>query len=264
MKRILFTLLTVISFSGCKSSPGPLAKKMLVVSESAGVSLTDEDQLKRILDLAEKRTKGKSGADKVDALNRLIFEELKFEREVNDQSVKFMLLPYVLEHKKGSCLGLAALYLVLAERAGLEVRGILVPRHLFLRHKDRNIELLRKGEQMPDEWYTRTWQVPEGGSAYLRMLTETELLAVFDFNLANARRMKGEYPQAEEIYRQVIAVFPDFAEAHANLGLVLQLQKKFESAMQAYLKARSLQPDLPGLKQNIKALRTDMGSTNKQ
>jgi regulator of sirC expression with transglutaminase-like and TPR domain len=260
MRRILLALTIVISFSGCKSSsPGPLAKRLIGISERAGVPLADEDRLVKMLDLAGKRTKGKSSADKVDALNRLIFDELKFEREVKDESIKFMLLPYVLEHKRGSCLGLAALYLMLAERAGLEVRGILVPRHLFLRHKQRNIELLRKGAAMPDKWYTRTWQVPEGAPAYLRLLTERELMAVFDFNLGNARRMKGEYPEAEEIYRQVIADFPDFAEAHANLGLVLQLQKKFEPAMEVYLKAQSLQPELPGLTQNIEALRTDMG-----
>jgi regulator of sirC expression with transglutaminase-like and TPR domain len=261
MKRILLTLLLAIALCGCKSSPGPLAKKLLAISSQAGVPLTNRAELDKILDLAEKRTEGKSDADKVDALNRLIFEELKFEREVEDESIKFMLLPYVIEHRKGSCLGLAALYLALAERAELEVRGILVPRHLFLRHKQRNIELLRKGSAMPDEWYKRTWQVPDGAPAYLRMLTGRELMAVFEFNLGNYWRIMGEYQKAEQIYRQVIAAFPDFAEAHANLGLVLQLQKKFKPAEEAYLKAQVLQPDLPGLKQNLEALRTDMGST---
>jgi len=260
MKRVLLTLTILVSLAGCKSSaPGPLAKKLLAVSAEAGVPLKNGAELEKILDLAGGRTKGRSGADKIDALNRLIFEELKFEREVQDDSIEFMLLPYVLEHKKGSCLGLAALYLALAERAGVEVRGVLAPRHLFLRHERRNIELLRKGESMPDEWYQKTWQVPEGAGAYMRALTEKELLAVFRFNLGNARRMKGEYQQAEEIYWQVVAVFPEFAEAHANLGLVLQLQKKFKLAEEAYLRAQSLQSDLPGLKQNLDALRTDMG-----
>jgi protein O-GlcNAc transferase len=95
----------------------------------------------------------------------------------------------------------------------------------------------------------------------MRPLAEKELLAVFRFNLGNARRMTGEYPEAEEIYWQVVAVFPEFAEAHANLGLVLQLQKKFKPAEESYLRAQSLQPDLPGLKQNLEALHTDMGQT---
>jgi len=254
MKSTLLTLLLVISSCGCESSgPGPLARKLLAISSEAGVP--DSGELDEILDLAEKRAQG----DRIDALNRLIFEELKFEREVESDSVKFMLLPYVLEHKKGSCLGLAALYLALAERLKLQVHGVLVPRHFFLRCQGRNIELLRRGESMPDEWYKKTWQVPEGAGAYIRPLTEAELLAVFRFNLGNARRMQGGYQQAEKIYRQVIDAFPEFAEAHANLGLVLQLQKKFKPAEEAYLRARFLQPGLPGLEQNLETLRTDMG-----
>jgi regulator of sirC expression with transglutaminase-like and TPR domain len=262
MKSFLLALAVAISLSGCKSTPpGPLAKKLLAISSEAGVPLEDEAELGRMLDLAEKRAEGKTGADRIDVLNRLIFEELKFEREVEDDSIKFMLLPYVIENKRGSCLGLAALYLALAEKLGLGVEGVLAPRHFFLRYQKRNIELLRKGEAMPDEWYQKTWQVPKGAGAYMRPLTKQELLAVFRFNLGNARRMKGEYPEAEEIYRQVIAALPDFAEAHANLGLVLQLQKKFTPAEEAYLKAQSLQPQLPGLRQNLEALRTDMGRT---
>jgi regulator of sirC expression with transglutaminase-like and TPR domain len=262
MKRFLLILAIAVLSSGCKSSaPGPLAAKLLALSSEAGVPTSNKAELEKMLDLAEKRARDKSGSDRIDVLNHLIFEEFKFEREVEDDSIKFMLLPYVIENKRGSCLGLAALYLALAEKLGLEVKGVLVPRHFFLRYQKRNIELLRKGEAMPDEWYQKTWQVPEGAGAYMRSLTERELLAVFRFNLGNARRMKGEYQKAEEIYRQVIAALPDFAEAHANLGLVLQLQKKFKPAEEAYLKAQSLQPQLPGLRQNLDALRTDMGRT---
>ena len=262
MKSIFLTLVIAVSFSGCKSSsPGALAVKLMAVSSDAGVPLTDfvKDELEEMLDLAEKRAQGKSGPGRIDSLNRLIFEELGFEREVEDDSIEFMLLPNVINNKKGSCLGLAALYLVLAERLDIQIRGVLVPRHFFLRYQQRNIELLRKGAAMPDEWYRKTWQVPRGASAYMRALTETELLAVFRFNLGNAYRMKGEYDRAEKIYRWVIASFPDFAEAHANLGLVLQLQKKFKPAEEAYLKAQALQPELSGLKQNLDTLRIDMG-----
>ena len=249
MKSVLPILVFAASLAGCKSSaPGPLALKLMAVSGEGDAAVADE--LGDMLDLAGKRTQGKTGPEKIDALNRLIFEELRFEREVEDDSIGFMLLPQVVKRKKGSCLGLAALYLALAERAGLEVSGVLVPRHFFLRHQERNIELLRKGEAMPDEWYQKTWQVPEGATAYMRPLTQKELLAVYWFNLGNARRLKGEYDRAREIYQDVIVDFPDFAEAHANLGLVLQLQRKFEPAMQAYLKARSLQPGFSGFGRN--------------
>jgi regulator of sirC expression with transglutaminase-like and TPR domain len=264
MKFRLLLLLIAVLLPGCKSSsPGELTGRLMAISTSAGVPPADSvgDELDKICDLAEQRTRGKTGHELVEALNLLIFDELGFERQVEDDSIEFMLLPYVVKNKKGSCLGLAALYLAVAERLDLEVRGVLVPRHFFLRYEQRNIELLRKGEAMPDQWYQKTWQVPAGATAYMRPLTEKELLAVFWFNLGNAYRMKGEYQRAEKTYERVIGAFPDFAEAHANLGLVFQLQKDYPGAKQAYQTAKALQPDLPGLAGNLDALKTDMGET---
>lgn len=262
MKGVFPILVVGVAMYGCKSSgPGDLAGKLLEVSRSAGFPLTDpvKDDLEEMLDLAEKRVRAKSGTGRIEELNRLIFSELGFEREVEDESVEFMLLPCVIQNRKGSCLGLAAVYLVLAERLELEIRGVLVPRHFFLRHRQRNIELLREGEAMPDEWYQKTWRVPAEAGAYMRPLSEKELLAVCRFNLGNVFRTQGAYQRAESIYRGVIEDFPDFAEAHANLGLVLHLRRDFPAAEQAYLKAQSLQPGLPGLSGNLEALQTDMG-----
>ncbi len=262
MKSIFLTLVVGLAFCGCKSSgPGELAGKLLEVSRSAGFTLTApvKDDLGKMLGLAEKRARDKSATGRIEALNRLIFSELGFEREVEDESIEFMLLPYVVQNRRGSCLGLAAVYLVLAERLDLEIRGVLIPRHFFLRHRQRNIEMLREGEAMTDEWYQKTWRVPADVGAYMRPLSEKELLAVYRFNLGNAFRMQGDYQGAERIYRRVIDDFPDFAEAHANLGLVLHLQKDFPAAEQAYMNARSLQPELPGLAGNLEALKTDSG-----
>jgi regulator of sirC expression with transglutaminase-like and TPR domain len=268
MKIRLLPVLLAILLAGCKASDrGSLERELSAVSEQArrelGANVPSAESMKEdlegILELAKERVGAKTGDAAVEALNHLVFEELGFQREIEDDSIGFMLLPYVVKHKKGSCLGLAGLYLVMAERLGLDVRGVLAPRHFFLRHGRRNIELLRKGEAMPDEWYQKTWPVPEKATAYMRPLGGKELLAVFSFNLANAYRMEGDYHRACRIYEGVIESFPDFAEAHANLGLVLQLQKDYDNAMHSYLQAKALQPDLPGLAGNIQALKTDMG-----
>jgi regulator of sirC expression with transglutaminase-like and TPR domain len=268
MKIRRLPLLIAILFTGCESSSqGELTGKLMALSDEArkeiGASVPPtgsvRDELDKIFDLAEKRVRGKSGHEIVAALNRLVFEELGFQREVQDDSIELMLLPYVVKNKRGSCLGLAALYLVIAERLDLEVRGILVPRHFFLRYRQRNIELLRQGEAMPDEWYRKTWRVPEKAAAYLRPLAEKELLAVFWFNMGNAYRVRGDHHRAKKIYQRVIGSFPEFAEAYANLGLLFQLQKDYPSAKRAYLRAQARQPDLPGLAENIQALKTNPG-----
>src|SRR5205823_13318274 len=60
------------------------------------------------------------------------------------------LLPSVLGARRGSCLGLGALYLIVAERIGLPLDGVRVPGHFFVRTRGsspRNIELLHRGER---------------------------------------------------------------------------------------------------------------------
>ncbi len=51
--------------------------------------------------------------------------------------------------------------------------------------------------------------------------------------------------------------FPDLAEAHANLGLTLQLLKD-PRAEQSYERALAACPDLPGVATNLGILRSEL------
>ena len=197
-------------------------------------------------------------------LNEFFFGRAGFRREVADRDLRFSLLPRVLENRRGSCLGLAGLYLVLARRLGLPVNGVLVPGHFFLRLGEGpghvNIELLRKGENMPEEWYRHRWQVPPAAGAYLRALEDDETLAVLHFNLGNEYRRRGHLRRALRHYRRAVEDFPDFAEAQASLGLVFQLLGQRRRALAAYRRALGLQPGLPGLQGNLAVLLEEMSA----
>ena len=201
----------------------------------------------------------------VAALSQFIFEEKGFVREVDDSDIRFMLLPWVLRHRKGSCLGLAGLYLVLARDLGLPIHGVLVPGHFFLRLQQKssraNIELLRKGERMPDEWYREKWPFDGKPEAYLRTLSDQETLAVFHFNLGNAHRKAQHLADAIRNYQRAISLFDTFAEAHASLGLSHQLRDDKRAAEKAYLRAKELQPGLPGLGRNLAVLRKESSAS---
>ena len=210
------------------------------------------------------------GESAVAALGRFLFEEKGFVREVEDSDIRFMLLPWVLRHRKGSCLGLAGLYLVLARDLGLPVHAVLVPGHFFVRFQEKsrkvNIELLRKGEGMTEEWYRAKWPFEGQPEAYLRALSDKETLAVFHFNLGNAYRKARNLAEAIRHYERALRLFPSFAEAHASLGLCHQLRDDKQGAERAYLRARALQPGLLGLEQNLASLRkespmSDQGQT---
>jgi tetratricopeptide (TPR) repeat protein len=72
---------------------------------------------------------------------------------------------------------------------------------------------------------------------------EQTCYAAINLDLGNKRRQVDDLKVAIEYYQQAIAMQPDWAEAHYNLGLALQKQGKWAEAIACYQKARELQPD---------------------
>jgi len=72
--------------------------------------------------------------------------------------------------------------------------------------------------------------------------------SVIESHFAAAQRAQRDkdYPAAEREYQAVLALAPDFAEVHMNLGLVYQLQDRFSEAMTEFHRALKLKPGLAG------------------
>lgn len=245
--------------------PGPLATVLLAFSAERGVPPDDVVATWHAVEAIAERTRAHPrgpGEDLVDGLNAVVFGELGFSREVERTAPRFMLLPSVVADRKGSCVGLGALYLVLAERLGLPLDGVMVPGHFFVRvrasstTRARNVELLRRGEAMPDSWYQAKYGPwPKEATAYFRALSPGEVLAVHWFNLGNQRRSDGDLEGAAAAYDRATDELPAFAEAWASLGAVRQSTGDLVGAARAYRAAARAHPDLPGLAQNLFILR---------
>lgn len=224
-----------------------------------GLSIAQGDEAQAVLESwqisARQACAGLNPTEASASLSRLIFEDLEIIREIEDDDLRFMLLPQVLIGRRGSCVGLVSLYLVLAESIGLPACAVLAPGHLFVRagsgKQRRNIELLRRGETMDDGWYRQKYGVPDGVGAYMRCLSSREFLAVVGYNLADELRTRGLVQDALLLWTQVLAQFPGFPEAHANLGLAHHLLDDLASARVEYLEALRLHPRLPGLLHNL-------------
>lgn len=267
-------LAAVLLTSGCRSShepPRPRTRELIEMARLArldglltsGADDSAERRAARRLEQIARRVDaalaGKRNAGAVDVLNRVVFQELGFSREVKDDALRFTLLPQVLEGRRGGCLGLSGLYLALGERLGLRLQGVLVPGHFFVRFVGpggpRSIELLKRGRQMSRGWYVRKYGVPADHPLYLRRgLTWRQTLTVYRYNLANAHRTQGSLRDALTLYKRVARELPDFAEAHANLGLTLHRLGRLPEARRAYIAAQRAHPNLTGLEHNLKAL----------
>jgi tetratricopeptide (TPR) repeat protein len=170
----------------------------------------------------------------------------------------------VLRTRRGSCVGLASVYLALAEALGIEAHGVLMPGHFYVRFSEggrrENSELLRRGEAMPDAWYVRRFPVPGGGAReYARPLSIAETTGVIHYNWGNERRRQLRLNEARHAYALAVRHFPDLAEAHASLGSVLHLMGELEQAARSYQMARQVNPHLPKLDQNLSLLEQERG-----
>ena len=72
--------------------------------------------------------------------------------------------------------------------------------------------------------------------------------SAIEFHFAAAQRAQHDkdYATAEREYQAVLALAPDFAEVHMNLGLVYQLQDRFSEAMTEFRRALKFKPGLVG------------------
>ena len=223
------------------------------------------DQLEAMA--AQARRLGAHGADASGALVRVLFEELGFVREVDSTDLSFVFLPSVLRQRRGSCVGLGTLYLALAEALGFAASGVLRPGHFYVHQQGpgspRNVELLRRGEAMSDDWYQGRFPVPVGTAAYYaRPLTTEQVLGVIEYNVGNERRRQQRHAEAEAAYARAVRLFPTFAEAHASLGAIEHLLGKLSSASASYGAARELNAALPGLDANIALLAAELRTSS--
>ena len=262
----MFCAVAAAAATGCSRSaterpPGPIVSALFALAAEFGA---DADATTRgwitLQDIAvrvEKRHR-RTRADLADDLNAVVYNELGFEREIESTATRFFQLSTVLADRRGSCLGLGALYLAIGERIGIPLDGVLLPGHFFVRTRGpggHNVELLRRGEAMPDEWYRKKYGPWPSGGAYFRPVTVTELTAIHWYNRANDLRAAGNLDAAEQAYARAADEFPGFAEAHASLGAAQQLRGALAEAEASYRAAARAWPGLPGLAGNVEMLK---------
>lgn len=88
---------------------------------------------------------------------------------------------------------------------------------------------------------------PAGGKS--RVLPEASAL----YQQGNQRAQAREFTQAAELYRQAIALSPDFAEAHNNLANALRIQGDLPGAVESYGRCLQLAPHIAQVHRNLAA-----------
>jgi regulator of sirC expression with transglutaminase-like and TPR domain len=241
----------------------PLGKTLVMVSSLVGGDLTGvpvdpaavEKEINLLAERAKTALQDRSDPHKVvSALNTFLFVEEGFTYDCVAGNPDNYLLDRVLGRKHGNCLGLSALYLLLAERLSLPLWGVYVPSHCFVRYEDAgvriNIETGEKGADWADDRYTRNFGLTEE-RPYLRNLGRKEMLGIYLKSLGAAYSRIRREDRALRLYREAEVFYPGLPDVYFNAGVSFHKRGMLKDAIEQYRRALKLDPDLAVARDNI-------------
>lgn len=159
-------------------------------------------------------------------ITSLIYDTLGIVPVVDHAPPETFLLTRMVAEKRGSCVGLVGLYVLIAERVHLSLHARLLPGHLTVCAPEAdtlvNYETLRKGRIRSDAFY-RSYYQPRHEWDTLYRLSAEQFTGVYAYNIGNAYRDKGLLHDAARMYRTAIQQFPGYPPVQDNLKQILTI-----------------------------------------
>lgn len=136
------------------------------------------------------------------------------------------LLSTYVRTRKGNCVSMPTLFLIVADRMGLKVGLGAAPLHLLVRYTDpagadHNLEATSGGHEAPTEWYRQ--QLPMTDRAiesglYMRTLSQRETVAAMALSVLDFLMAERHYREAGEVADAILAASPRDAHAMVKKG----------------------------------------------
>ena len=197
-------------------------------------------------------------SSRIAVLNAFFFDSLGIVALDSDTTLAASVPSLALAHRRGSCVALVLLYLAVGRALDLPLSPVFLPGHVAARLRRGaepaiNIETLRRGIARSDSFYRETFSLGKRPWYSLADGKPDQALAALLFNMANARRARGETGTAAEEYRLVAEALPGFPEALGNLGVCALAQGDRESAARSFREALA-GDSLSAARANLEAL----------
>lgn len=176
-------------------------------------------------------------------------DSLTFTYDINDLEAKAkenQFLNGLISTRRGSCVTLPMLWMVLADRLGWPVHAVLSTKHYILRYEDdrleqKNIDATIWGSYASDEQYRIDGRIPDHAienGVFLRSLTRKEYLAALLVNqMRHYHEREQDLVKAIEYLELAISINDSHSPAWWNAGVLYleqarNLQKEWENEMQ--------------------------------
>lgn len=223
----------------------------------------------------------------VQILRTIIHDEggYQYTDQVDEQGVPIdpqeLFLHGLLNTRKGYCMNLSLLYLIIGQKLELPLYGVALPNHFFVRYEHNgvriNIETTERGVSFPDSFYQQRFmssaikdpyfmenldtrqtlgayfsnvgmvyyrhQKPERAVFYLGLSTGINPKSLdAQNNLANIYSELKKPQEAIKHYNLALKADPDNSSTLFNLGLVFQESGDITMAINAFLQVAQIDP----------------------
>lgn len=174
------------------------AEAILIIDRGVDPSINVADNLKLLDKMAEriktKLPKNATDQEKLEALRSYIYDagpwnnNQPFKYDLDDplgNNIKTKLLPTYIATKKGNCISMPLLFMLLGQRLGIDLALTTVPEHTLVKWRDResgkyyNIEATSGGLPARDVWINQQHPMTDKAIAsgiYLRPLSKKETI----------------------------------------------------------------------------------------
>ena len=152
----------------------------------------------------------------------------------------------LLQTRRGYCMNLSLLYLILAERLNLPLYGVPLPNHFLVRYDSPeyrvNIEATEGGTAFPDSFYEQRFGVTGDSKYFLSNLGKKKTLGAY-FSNVGLVMYRAAKPQAAVFYLEQSAdINPQSIDALNNLGNIYSELKQHDPSIHAYERALKADP----------------------
>ncbi len=186
-----------------------------------------------------------------DSILVLVYRRWGMAFDPRDTATEALLPHRVFENRKGGCLGVSLIILMVAERVGCPLYGVMLPGHFFARFdngaKRFNIEPNKAGCCHPDDYYRSRYPLERMPWYVMANLTRDQTAGMLCYNAGCLCLRHHKDEPAILLLREARNRLPEFGEAKGNLALAYAASGETDSAMSILENLFANHPDMPGL-----------------
>jgi regulator of sirC expression with transglutaminase-like and TPR domain len=196
----------------------------------------------------------KTGPETLAAILDAVYGSWNIGFDPRDTIIETLLPHFVFTNRKGACLGVSLIILMLAEKLNCPVYGVMLPGHFFCRFDDGNrrinIEPNKQGYAHPDDYYRQHYPCEHQPGYGLANLDKKAVIGVLCYNAGALCLNLKLYDGAIFWYQESVRRIPDFAEAAGNLAVTYAKKGNVDTALTLFDGLFTAYPDMINLALN--------------